>query len=129
VTADRPRGDPATPVGPRSLESSIGRVLTIGTYLSVGLIAAGTLLLIGSGRSPLDVAPALDPGRLAADLFRLQPAGFLWLGILGVVATPAARVGAALIGFSRSGERAMALVAAAILVVIAIGVVTGTAAS
>jgi uncharacterized membrane protein len=114
---------------PRSLESSIGRLLTIGTYCSVGLIAVGTVLLIGSGRSPLDVAPFLDPGRLAADLLGLQPAGFLWLGILGVVATPAARVAAALVGFSRSGERRMALVAAAILIVIAIGVVTGTAAN
>jgi hypothetical protein len=38
-------------------------------------------------------------------------------------------VAAALVGFSRSGERSMALVAAAILVVIAIGVATGTAAS
>lgn len=113
----------------RSLESSIGRLLTIGTYVSVGLIAVGTVLLIGSGRSPLDAAPALDPGRLAADLLGLQPAGFLWLGILGVVATPAARVAAAFVGFNRSGERRMALVAAAILIVIAIGVVTGTAAS
>jgi uncharacterized membrane protein len=113
----------------RSLESSIGRLLTIGTYASVGLIAVGTVLLIGSGRSPVDSAPALDPGRLVADLLGLQPAGFLWLGILGVVATPAARVAAALVGFARSGERRMALVAAAILVVIAIGVATGTAAS
>lgn len=114
---------------PRSLESSIGRLLTIGTYASVGLIAIGTVLLIGSGRSPLDAAPALDPARLASDLGGLQPAGFLWLGILGVVATPAARVAAALVGFARSGERQMVLVAASILIVIAIGVATGAAAS
>jgi uncharacterized membrane protein len=113
----------------RSLESSIGRLLTIGTYGSVALIAIGTILLIGAGRSPLDAAPALDPARLPSDLLRLQPAGFLWLGILGVIATPATRVAAALVGFARSGERRMALVAAAILVVIAIGVATGTAAS
>jgi uncharacterized membrane protein len=113
----------------RSLESSIGRLLTIGTYVSVGLIAIGTVLLIGSGRSPLDAAPALDPSRLIRDLLGLQPAGFLWLGILGVVATPAGRVAAALVGFARSDERRMALVATAILVVIAIGVATGTAAS
>ncbi|HEV2005398.1 MAG TPA: DUF1634 domain-containing protein [Candidatus Limnocylindrales bacterium] len=122
-------GDRVTTASPRSLESSIGRLLTIGTYVSVGLIAIGTVLLIGSGRSPLDAAPALDLSRLIPDLLGVQPAGFLWLGILGVVATPAARVAAALVGFSRSGERRMALVAAAILIVIAIGVVTGTAAS
>jgi uncharacterized membrane protein len=122
-------GDGVTPATSGPLESWIGRLLTIGTYVSVGLIAIGTLLLIGSGRSPLDAAPALDPARLLPDLAGLQPAGFLWLGILGVVATPAARVAAALVGFSRSGERRMAFVAAAILVVIAIGVATGTAAS
>lgn len=122
-------GDRVRAGNSRSLESSIGRLLTIGTYVSVGLIAIGTVLLIDSGRSPLDTAPALDPSRLIPDLLGLQPAGFLWLGILGVVATPAARVAAALVGFSRSGERRMALVAAAILIVIAIGVVTGAAAS
>ncbi len=118
-----------TASAPRSLESSIGRLLTIGIYVSVGLIAIGTVLLIGSGRSPLDAAPAFDPARLASDLGSLQPVGFLWLGILGVMATPAARVAAALVGFARSGERQMVLVAATILIVIAIGVVTGTAAS
>jgi uncharacterized membrane protein len=122
-------GDGAMSATSGALESSIGRLLTIGTYVSVGLIAIGTLLLIGAGRSPLDAAPALDPSRLLPDLAGLQPAGFLWLGILGVVATPAARVAAALVGFSRSGERRMAFVAAAILVVIAVGVATGTAAS
>lgn len=115
--------------GPRHLEASIGRLLTIGTYVSVGLIAIGTVLLIGSGRSPLDAAPALDPARLASDLGGLQPTGFLWLGILGVVATPAARVAAALVGFARSGERRMVLVAGLILIVIAFGVAVGTAAS
>jgi len=113
----------------RSLEWSIARLLTIGTYISVGLVAIGTILLIGGGRSPLDAAPVLDPGGLPADLVGLQPAGFLWLGILGVMATPAARVVAALIGYARAGERRMVLVSALILVVIAIGVVTGTAAS
>jgi uncharacterized membrane protein len=116
------------PGPPRSLESTIARLLTVGTYVSAGLVAIGALLLVGEGRSPLDTAPALDPGRLQPDLLGLRPAGFLWLGILGVVVTPAARVAAALVGFARSGERAMVLVAALILVVIAIGVAAGTAA-
>jgi uncharacterized membrane protein len=110
------------------LERAIARVLTIGTYLSVALIAIGTLLLIGAGRSPLDLAPPLDAGRLVGDLVGLQPAGFLWLGILGVIATPATRVLAALIGYRRTRERGMVIVASLILVVIAAGVVTGTVA-
>jgi uncharacterized membrane protein len=110
-----------------ALEATIARVLTVGTYLSVGLIAFGTGLLLVQGRSPLDAAPALDLGRLPADIAGLQPASFLWLGILGVVATPASRVAAALLGYARAGEHRMAIVAALILVVIAIGVATGTA--
>jgi len=114
---------PAAP----SLEATIARLLTVGTYASIGLVGVGTVLLLAAGRSPLDPAPDLDLGRLVPDLLSGQPAGFIWLGILGIIATPAARVLTALVGYRRSGERTMVLVAAAILVVIAAGVVTGTA--
>ena len=110
----------------RPLEAQIGRLLTVGTYVSVALIAVGVLLMAATGRSPLDVAPALALGRLAADLIALHPAGFLWLGLLLVLATPTARVVASLIGFLLAGEREMALVAALILAVIALGVAVGT---
>jgi uncharacterized membrane protein len=113
----------------RSLESQIARLLTIGTYASIGLVAIGVVLLLGSGTSPLDPAPALDLGGLGRDLAALRPPGFLWLGILGLVATPAARVAAALVGYARSGERAMVVVALLILAVIAIGVGAGVSAS
>lgn len=110
----------------RSLEARIAHILTIGTLAAVALLAVGSAVLLVSGRSPLDPGPPLDLGRLAADVSSLQPAGALWLGLLAVIATPAARVIAALIGYARSGERGMTVVAALILVVIAIGVVAGT---
>ena len=113
----------------RSLESSIARLLTVGTYVSVALIAIGVVTLAVAGISPLDSAPPFELSRLGPDLVALQPAGFLWLGILGVIATPAARVAAALVGYARSGERPMFVVSALILIVIAIGVLSGTAAS
>ncbi len=52
----------------------------------------------------------------------LRPAGFLWLGLVAVVATPAARVAASLVGFARRGERTMVVVASLILAVIVISV-------
>lgn len=113
----------------RPLESTIARLLTIGTYASIGLVAVGVILLAIARTSPLEAAPVFDLGRLGADLVALRPAGFLWLGIVGVIATPAARVVAALVGYARSGERAMVVVSALILVVIALGVLSGTAAS
>lgn len=109
------------------MEDWIGRLLSIATLIAVGLLAVGSTLLLVAGLSPLGLAPALDPGRLFTDLASLQPAGFLWLGLLVVVVTPAARVVAALAGYLGTGERAMAVVAVLILVVIAAGVVAGTA--
>jgi len=111
------------------LETSVARVLKAGTYAAIALVALGVLIMAIDGRTPLDVAPALDPGRLLADIVALRPAGFLWLGVLVILATPPARVLVALIGYLRSGEREMALVAVLILMVIALGVVAGTSGS
>lgn len=110
-----------------SLEARIGRLLTIGTLASVVTLALGVLGMVATGRSPLDVAPALDLGRLPADLAALQPAAFLWLGLVGLIATPATRVLAAVVGYLRGGERAMALVGALVLLVVALGVLAGHA--
>jgi len=107
------------------LEPALARVLQAGTYVSIALIAIGAVLLLGAGISPLAAGPALDLGRLAADIAAARPEGFLWLGILGICATPALRVVGALVGFWRRGERRMVAVALLILVVVAAGVVSG----
>jgi len=117
------------PVGRRSLEARVSLVLKVGTYAAMALVGLGVALMLASGRSPLDVAPVLDPGSLAADLAALRPSGFLWLGILIVLATPPLRVATALSGYLRAGERQMAVVALLILAVIALGVVVGTSGS
>jgi uncharacterized membrane protein len=107
------------------LEISLGHVLTYGTYVSMALVALGFILMIAGGISPLDPGPPLNLGTIASDLAAVRPAGFLWLGIIGVVGTPALRVIGALVGFSRRGERHMVLVAALILGVVALGVAAG----
>ena len=117
------RVDPEAVTG--SLEANLGRVLATGTYVSMALIAIGLALLIAAGGSPLDPSPPLSLATLVADLAAGRPAAFLWLGILAVVATPAARVTGALFGFWRRGERHMVLVAFLILVVVGLGVLAG----
>lgn len=117
------------PVARRPLEASVSIVLKVGTYAAMTLIALGVALMVAAGRSPLDVAPPLDPGSLAADLTALRPSGFLWLGVLIVLATPPLRVVTALIGYLRADERELAVVAVLILAVIALGVVLGTSGS
>ena len=119
------RVDPGTDGGRADLESILARVLQAGTYASIALVAIGVVLFTGAGGSPLDPGPPLDVAGIAADVAAGQPGGFLWLGVLGIVATPGLRVVGALIGFARRGERAMTIVAALILVVVALGVIAG----
>ena len=119
MTDDRtaPGPDPSA-----SLEHTIARLLTIGTYFSIALLVIGLGLRLAEGGGP-SVGPAFDLSRLFPDLIGLKADGFLWLGLLVVIATPAARVVASLVGYLRRGETRMAIVAALILLVIAASVV------
>ena len=122
----RPHGGRVTTPPAADLERSVARLLTVGTYASIALLAAGVLAMVAAGLSPLDPAPRFDPPRLAADLVALRPEGFLWLGIVLVVATPSARVATSLVGYLRRPDRAMAVVSLLILAVIGLSVVAAT---
>ena len=111
--------------GQGSLELALAHVLQAGTYAAAALIAIGSVLLVVNGQSPIAGGPPLRLDTIVADVLALRPAGFLWLGILGIVMTPGLRVAAALVGFWRRGERSMALVAVLVLAVIAVGVIVG----
>jgi uncharacterized membrane protein len=115
-----------TQVPPADLERSVARLLTIGTYASIALLAAGVVAMVAAGRSPLDAAPRFDPARILGDLAALRPEGFLWLGIVLVVATPSARVATSLVGYLRRADRPMAVVSVLILFVIGLSVVAAT---
>jgi uncharacterized membrane protein len=107
-----------------SFEGTIGRLLIALTYVAVILLAIGVGLLFVRGISPLSGGPLFDPGRLVGDFVALAPEGFLWLGLLAVIAAPVVRVIAAAIGYARAGDRSMVLIALAILAVLAASVVT-----
>lgn len=106
------------------VEGWIARVLRVGTLVSVALLATGVALMSVTGRSPLDATwPGLDLGRIPGDLLALRPEGFLWLGLLATLSTPLLRVAASVVGFLGAGERRMAGLGTAVLVVIALAVV------
>jgi uncharacterized membrane protein len=107
------------------LDRSIARLLTVGTYGSVALLGVGVVLMLAAGIAPLAGGPRFELDLLVDDLVHLRPAGFLWLGIVAVIATPSARVVASLIAFARNGERRMAIVAALILAIIVLSVALG----
>jgi uncharacterized membrane protein len=117
LTADPQRGAPA------DLDHAIARLLTYGTYVSVVLLAVGAVVMVARRIAPLAGGPPFRPELVLDDVIHLRAAGFLWLGLIAVIATPTARVVAALIGFARRGERTMVLVAALVLAVIALSVV------
>ena len=106
----------------RQAEQVIGRLLTGITYASVALLVVGVALLIVAGISPVSGGPGMDPGRLPSDLVGLKPAGFLWLGLLGVIAAPISRVTVALVAYVRDDDWLMVAVSTAILVVIAVAI-------
>jgi uncharacterized membrane protein len=115
------------PREPADLERSIARLLTGGTYASIALLVVGVALMLGTGIGPRTGGPAFDPRTLLSDLAAFRPSGFLWLGLVVMVATPAARVIASLVGFARRGEREMVLIAGLILMVIGLSVILATA--
>jgi uncharacterized membrane protein len=106
----------------RRFERRLGRLLIVVTWIAVILLLSGVVLLLAAGISPLSGGPALEPDRLVADVVAVTPAGFLWLGLLAVIATPISRVLGAALGFFRGGERLMAAISLAILTVIGLGV-------
>jgi uncharacterized membrane protein len=108
---------------PADLDRSIARLLTYGTYVSVGLLGVGVFLMFARRIAPLAGGPPFQPELVVDDIVHLRAAGFMWLGLIAVIATPTARVVAALVGFVRRGERTMALVAVLVLAVIALSVV------
>jgi uncharacterized membrane protein len=122
MTSQEPRTESA------QVEAVIARLLIAGTLVGVGLLAVGVALMAASGISPASVAfPPFDAATVASDLAALRPEGFLWAGIVILIATPIARVIGELITFSVRGDRVMAGVALAILGVVALSVVAALA--
>lgn len=127
-----PSAGPATVAGPADAqrardERTIGRLLGTTTMLAVTILVVGVVLMAIAGISPLDPAPAFDPASVARDILAFAPEGFLWLGLLVVIATPILRVIAAGLVYARGREWRMLAISIAILIVIATAIVTALA--
>ena len=108
------------------LERKGGLVLAVGSAVSVGLLTLGIVAMGASQIGPLDRPfPRFDLGRVPADLAAIEPAGFLWLGLLAVILTPSVRVAASLVAFAASGERRMTAVALIVLAIICLSAILG----
>ena len=103
-------------------ERLIGRLLIAVTYLAVGLLVVGVVLMIADAIPPLSGGPPLELAILGSQLLALEPAAFLWLGILVVVAAPIGRVIVAAVAYARDADWLMVAISLGILAVIAVGV-------
>jgi len=119
---------PSTNSRTLAAERLSGRLLIGITYVSVVLLLIGVALMVRDGISPLEGGPALDLATLGATLAALEPAAFLWLGLLVVIAAPICRVIVAGIAYARDGDWLMVGISVAILAVIAVGVGTASMA-
>jgi uncharacterized membrane protein len=106
------------------LELRIARLLVLGTYLGVALLAIGIVLMLAAGVDPMTTPPpSFDPSSIVGDITALRPTGFLWAGVLVLMALPVTRVAIAALAFARGGDRRMAAIAVAVLIVLAASVV------
>jgi uncharacterized membrane protein len=106
------------------VEARIATLLLVGAVAGIALVAIGVLLMAAAGMSPLaDSFPPFDAASVLPDLVALRPEGFLWSGIVIVIATPIARVIGEFVTFALAGDRIMALAALAILAVVASSVI------
>lgn len=103
-------------------ESLIGRLLIAVTYVAVGLLTVGVMLMIANAISPLSGGPPLDLASLGSELLALEPAAFLWLGLIAVIAAPIGRVIVAAVAYARDADWLMVAISLGILAVIAVGV-------
>ena len=107
------------------LEALIARLLVVGLWLAMGLVLVGVVLMLATGTDPLDhgAIPPFDLAQIPSEMLALQPAGFLWAGIVLIIALPIGRVMVAGVGFLAVHDRRMALISLLVLLVVLASIV------
>jgi uncharacterized membrane protein len=107
------------------IERMVSRALAAGITVSVAFMAAGLILgLVDKEGMPSHAVPLADlPSLLGA----LDPAAYLSLGLLLLIATPFVRVAGSMVAFALQRDRRYVLVTALVLAVMCLSVVVGRA--
>jgi uncharacterized membrane protein len=107
------------------IERMVRRVLGVGIALAVALMAAGLVLSVAAAEGlPSHVVPLAD---LPAALWDLDPAAYLSLGLIVLIATPFVRVAGSIVAFAREHDRRYVVITAVVLAVMCTSVVLGKA--
>jgi uncharacterized membrane protein len=105
------------------IERTVSRILGIGIGAAVALMLAGVVLALVGGEGLPDHVVSL--AGLVSGLAEPDPAAYLSLGLLVLVATPFVRVAGSLVAFALEKDRRYVLVTAVVLAVMCLGVVLG----
>jgi uncharacterized membrane protein len=107
------------------IERTVNRILVVGVAVAVALMAAGLVLSVVDGQGlPSHVVPL---GDLPSLLGALDPAAYLSLGLIVLIATPFVRVAGTIVAFAREHDRRYVLITAVVLAVMCISVLLGRA--
>lgn len=106
----------------------VSGVLIVGVVTAAALIGLGLLgaLLIGWSASligtPADGSSATAFAAMGSNLAALRPVGLAQLGLVVLLATPVARVGASVVAFALEGDRLYAAMTAIVLAVLLVSI-------
>jgi len=107
------------------IERMVSRILMTGIAVSVALMAIGLVLgLFDRQGMPTHVVPLAD---LPSLLRSFDPAAYLSLGLIVLIATPFVRVLGSIIAFAREGDRRYVIITAVVLAVMCLSVLLGRA--
>jgi uncharacterized membrane protein len=108
-----------------AVERTVSRVLIVGIALSVTLMAAGLVLgIVGGEPIPQGV---VGFAQLPHALVALDPAAYLSLGLVVLIATPFVRVGGSVVAFALEHDRRYVLITAVVFAVMCLSVLIGRA--
>ncbi|HTX68401.1 MAG TPA: DUF1634 domain-containing protein [Thermoleophilia bacterium] len=107
------------------IERMVNRVLVVGVGLAVALMAVGIVLSLLDGTGLPAHVVAL--GDLASRLGSFDPAAYLSLGLMVLIATPFVRVAGSIVAFARQHDRRYVLITAVVLAVMCLSVALGRA--
>jgi uncharacterized membrane protein len=108
-----------------AVERMVNVVLTAGIVVTIVLLAAGLVLSVAEGQGlPTQMVPLAD---LPSLLLAFDPAAYLSLGLIVLIATPFVRVAGSIVAFARAGDRRYVLITAVVLAVMCASVLIGKA--
>lgn len=105
------------------LAAALSRLLLVGLSLAMVLLLIGVILTVAGPGAPVSHESSFTG--LPRALSALEPGGFFDLGLLVLLATPAARVVALLVAFARRRLWVFSGVSVVVLVVLALSAFLG----